>query len=101
MLAIADDLKKRPSRTSFYKAFAFMFIGAWLLHEATAFGVLLSDENAWIYFPLCLMIMWIAELIHVPQLFWGALFFVFPLGGLYLFINGCVIIIRSLAVRRS
>lgn len=66
-----------------------------MLYEASIFGALLGNEDAWMYYPLSMAVIYVSSILNSPYLFWGTLFFIFPFGGFGLFFVGCRLIIQS------
>ena len=71
--------RTQSSQTQYRRGFVYLVAGAWLLHEATIFGVLLHDGDAWVYFPLFWLIAYISDILSFPYLAWGLCFSVFHL----------------------
>jgi|GEM_PF-6745401 hypothetical protein len=54
---VRDTTKKRFPKATYRNGLMFLLSGMWLLHEATIFGVLLNNGDAWVYFPISLVLM--------------------------------------------
>ena len=81
--------------THFQKGLICFILGIWFLHEATIFGVLLHNPDAWVLYPLNGVLIFISSLLDCPYIFWTALFFIYPLGGFALFFTGIMMMCRA------
>lgn len=89
-----QDERPKSVRTTSRKGIVVICVGLYLMWEATAFGALLKNEDAWVLYPLDGLLCVIASFTHCGYVFWIP-YFSFPFISIGCLIVGIGMIIKA------